>query len=111
MTEDVLLSTKGASLKGSIEVKKMELEDAFAGFEPVTSESETVDIGEVNKGEEEASKIVVWCSKGRRSYWSGNEKILALAALNQEENAVEEITESTNSDEVKKREIEAIGSY
>ena len=38
-------------------------------------------------------------------------KILALAALNQEENAVEEITESTNSDEVKKREIEAIGSY
>ena len=49
MTEDVLLSTKGASLKGSIEVKKMELEDAFAGFEPVTSESETVDIGEVNK--------------------------------------------------------------
>ena len=59
VTEDVLLSTKGASLKGSIEVKKMELEDAFAGFEPVTSESETVDIGEVNKGEEEASKIVV----------------------------------------------------
>ena len=143
VTKDVLLSTKGASLQASIQIKKEALEDALTGLEarpdylnqqnvkfvkmikdniatagkvlePVTPESVIVDVGEVNKAKEEASKTVDEVQKEEELAEAEMRKLTStLAALAQEEeDSVEEIdAEPTNSDEAVKRELHAIGSY